>query len=77
MEDIQCEIAVTREIEVEVFRVAHMGGAPYKGDYVVTPGDEAQELPTAGKSPAQNIIVEAIPSNYGKIGWDGARLTVS
>ena len=50
---------------------------PYEGEYTVTPGEDAQALPTAGKSLAQDVTVEPIPSNYGLITWDGAVLTVS
>lgn len=77
MVEIQCEITVTREIEVEVFRVAHMGGAPYDGPYTVTPTRERQELPTAGKSLALNVVVEAIPPEYGLITYNGSSLRIS
>ena len=50
---------------------------PYEGEYTVVPGEDAQALPTAGKSLAQDVTVEPIPSNYGLITWDGAVLTVS
>ena len=49
----------------------------YDGGYTVTPSDSAQVLDTAGKLMAENLTVEAIPSNYGLITWDGATLTVS
>lgn len=49
----------------------------YKGDYTVIPGDEPQTIACAGYAMSQNITVEAVPSNYGKIGWNGFTLTVS
>ena len=50
---------------------------PYTGDYTITPGDEVQILATNNLRMTGNITVEAIPSNYGKIGWNGSVLTVS
>jgi len=49
----------------------------YSGEYEVIPGDNEQVLRTEGKKLIHDIIVEAIPSNYGKITWDGSVLTVS
>ena len=49
----------------------------YKCDYTVIPGDEPQTIACAGYAMSQNITVEAVPSNYGKIGWNGFTLTVS
>jgi len=51
--------------------------ADYHGEYEVTPGDEAVTLETADLVLHQNVVVNPIPSNYGKIGWNGAFLTVS
>ncbi len=50
---------------------------PYYGEYEVTPADEAQTLATAGKRLAYDVTVNPIPSNYGKITWNGSVLTVS
>ena len=49
----------------------------YEGSYTITPGAEAQTLQTAYHVPVENIVVEAIPSNYGLITWNGSYLTVS
>ena len=53
------------------------GGDPYTGQTVVTPTDYTQVLYTFGKTVGDNITINPIPSNYGKIGWNGAWLTVS
>lgn len=54
------------------------GSVPsYHGDFTVTPGDAPQVLECGGLMMPQNIIVEAVPSNYGKIAWDGVSLSVS
>lgn len=51
--------------------------APYTGPYAITPGPEAQALPTKNLRMTDDVVVQAIPSNYGKITWDGSTLTVS
>ena len=48
----------------------------YDGPTEITPSEEAQVLPTSGKGVASNIVVNAIPSNYGRIAWDGRALKV-
>ena len=54
-----------------------VGGIPYGGSYEVTPGGEAQRLPTASRMLEQDIVVKPVPSNYGLITWDGSTITVS
>ena len=51
-------------------------GEHYTGDYTVTPGETEQVLQTAGLVMEQSVTVEAIPSNYGRITWDGSTLRV-
>lgn len=48
----------------------------YTGQTVITPSENIQTLTTADKVVMQNIIVNPIPANYGKIVWDGARLRI-
>ena len=48
----------------------------FHGEYIFTPTDEPQEIETAKKYMAKNIVIEPIPSNYGHIEWDGAILKV-
>lgn len=50
---------------------------PYTGDYEFTPADEAQTIPIYGKTATRDIVINPIPSNYGKITWNGSTLTVS
>ena len=52
-------------------------GEAYAGPYEVTPGAQPVTLTTAGLTMAQNVTVGAIPSNYGRITWDGSIITVS
>ena len=49
---------------------------PYEDDYIVTPSEQEQTLETSGKRLAQNVIVEPIPSNYGRISYSGSVITV-
>lgn len=51
---------------------------PYTGEYTVTPSAEAVVLNTNGLRMTDNITVNPIPSNFGRITWNGnAVLTVS
>lgn len=49
----------------------------YTGSYSVTPSSVPQTLATAARVLLEDIVVEAIPSNYGLITWNGSTLTVS
>ena len=49
----------------------------YSGQTEVTPSEETQTLQTANRTVLQNIVVNPIPSNYGRITWNGSTLTVS
>lgn len=51
--------------------------AEYTGPYVIVPAWHEQTIPTAGTTPAQDIVVSPIPSNYGLITWTGQALMVS
>ena len=56
--------------------VAKAVGAPYGGSYEVTPTEEAQTLHVGGTTPLSDIIINPIPSNYGRIGYDGSVISV-
>ncbi len=49
----------------------------YTGSYEVTPTAETQTLNTQNKRMTQPVTVNPIPSNYGRIDWNGQYLTVS
>ena len=49
----------------------------YTGPTTFTPSDQTQTIQVAGKTPATDITINPIPSNYGLITWNGAVLTVS
>lgn len=43
----------------------------------VTPSEDTQTLSTDGFLMENNIIINPIPTNYGKITWDGTKIIVS
>ena len=51
----------------------------YRGEYTITPSSETQTISIKGKTALNDIVVAPVPSNYGRITWDGAGhiLTVS
>lgn len=49
----------------------------YRGEYEFTPSDEQQTVRIAEKKAQRDIVINPIPSNYGKIEWNGAYITVS
>lgn len=50
--------------------------APYDGSYEVVPSEDLQTLGTQRRVLANDIVIHPIPSNYGRIDWDGSVLTV-
>ena len=50
---------------------------PYTGDYEITPSSETQVLLTKHLRMTDNVVINPIPSNYGRIDWDGTCLIVS
>lgn len=48
----------------------------YDGPYEFTPTQQEQTIPIQGKMATSNITINPIPPNYGRISWDGRRLTV-
>ena len=49
----------------------------YDGQYEFTPTQQTQTVATFDKLLTQNITINPIPSDYGKITWNGSILTVS
>lgn len=53
------------------------GSVPsYHGSCEITPGDVPQIVECSGLLMPQNIVVNPVPSNYGRIDWDGISLSV-
>lgn len=83
MIELNVQFETTQDMEVQfsedLFSCEFEGvrTGDYSGAYTVTPSDIAQVLPTAGKTLEQNIVIEPIPQNYGKIEWDGSTIFIS
>ena len=50
---------------------------PYMGAYTVTPGDETITLDTQNLRMTDNVTINPVPSNYGRITYNGSVITVS
>lgn len=49
---------------------------PYTGDYTVTPTEEAQTLATNGLRMTNDVTIEPVPQNYGRLTYSGGILRV-
>lgn len=49
----------------------------YEGAYEITPSAEVQTLPSTDTVTHRDIVINPIPSNYGRISYDGTVITVS
>jgi hypothetical protein len=63
--------------EDEHLRVQYSEYPDYSGPTSVTPSSAAQTLATSGTVLHADVVVAAIPSNYGLITYDGSYITVS
>ena len=72
------DCALTSMIDGSAVQViAYDSHKAYEGEYTVIPSENQQVLQTADKLMNGNVIIEAIPSNYGLITWNGSTLMVS
>ena len=63
---------------MEQVRVIYESTYPeYTGPTDFTPAAVAQRFETAGMMMREDVVIEAIPNNYGLITWNGSTLTVS
>lgn len=73
-------ISVNGDKPMKLSQISVGGGGSrphYQGATEFVPSDEYQTVYTAGLLVDTDIIIDPIPSNYGKITWNGAVLTVS
>ena len=75
MDDITLNIT-TFDVDFGVITESGTHVIYYDGDYEFTPSNEAQTVQIKGLTAKDNITISPIPSNYGKITWDGATLKV-
>ena len=47
---------------------------PYTGAYEITPTEEDQTLDTTGKLMNRNVLVKAIPQEYGRVTYDNRKV---
>lgn len=71
-DDVGIDLGVTEQIVIEEHDTL-----PYRGEYEFTPTEDVQTVPINGLRATRNITINPIPSNYGKITWNGSVLTVS
>lgn len=74
---LQGMLSASNRIEGQLTIPSAIVPQSYEGEYTVTPSTEEQTLNTVHLYMMDNITIEAIPSNYGLITWDGNTLTVS
>lgn len=75
--DIEQDESLNYILDSGVAIVNYIEGEIYEGPYSVIPSLDPQILKTNGYILTKDIIVGAIPSNYGLITWNGMTLTVS
>lgn len=75
--DIEQDESLNYILDSGVAIVNYIEGEIYEGPYSVMPSLDPQILKTNGYILTKDIIVGAIPSNYGLITWNGMTLTVS
>ena len=75
------ETRVRLKVSEDTARLKAEQGIPiysehYTGETTVIAGEETQILNTAGLMVSENITIEPIPSNYGRIAYNGTALLV-
>lgn len=77
--DIQLDLVVSEDplIQAEIETAITIVGGRFQ-DKAVIPSDEIQVISAdPGYSALSSVTIDPIPSNYGRITWDGSVLTVS
>ena len=72
-----CSLIIPESGEFGVITAMRENYPAYDGPMEITPTDEPQTLETTMRSLIDNIVINPIPSDYGKITWNGSTLTVS
>lgn len=75
MDDITLNIT-TFDVDFGVITESGTHAIYYDGSYKFTPTQETQTVQIKGLTAKENITINPIPSNYGKITWDGSTLKV-
>lgn len=64
-------------VDPDIEIVNSIEGEVYTGPTTIIPTQEKQTLNTTNNVLLTDIVIEAIPKNYGLITWNGSILTVS
>ena len=75
-EAIRIEDVKSGNMNMVEIGVAHRPLAMYNGPYSFTPTEEQQTVAISGRLAEQDIIIQPIPHNYGRIEWDGSSLNI-
>lgn len=75
-QDMSGDLSPAQNMEGELHIAPTPGIEYYEGEYEFTPAETIQTVPIIGKTATRNITVNPIPLNYGRLSWDGGRLTV-
>lgn len=77
--DVICRLALESNIHEIGLAIEGIGTdyPQYHGITEITPSENRVVLNTKDTIVLQNIVVNPIPSNWGRIGWNGSYLTVS
>lgn len=77
---VELELSEPHELdfdEDEYIQVIERPAERFGGPYEVTPTATAQTLSTDGLVMTADVVIQPIPSNWGRVAWNGAVLTVS
>lgn len=78
MDKVSVVILPPETVKASVGDVRYVAEAShYTGPYEVTPTSEEQILSTSGLLLTGNIKINPVPSNYGRVDWNGSYITVS
>lgn len=75
--DGECDLSLAQDGAAGIVTVISDKYPEYAGPVSVTPSEEVQTLEVSGRVVMQNIVVDAIPSNYGRVSWNGSHLMIS
>ena len=67
LQGIQGTLTIPSAVGVEI----------YDGEYEFTPTEDTQTVSIENKMATQDITINPIPTNYGRITWNGTTITVS
>lgn len=73
--ELETDLQMDGEIGI-VTRIREYSTPIYDGTTEITPSEDTQILQTADKTVLENIVINPIPANYGRIIYDGTHLRI-